>query len=296
MDNNVKPVKFYLNVDINKDLIYKENKKKAGIYRWVNLVTNKSYIGSSSNIASRLKVYYSFKTMRNKIDKESSIIYRAILKYGYSKFKLDILEYCEVSSLISREQHYIDLLKPEYNILKMAGNRLGHKLGLKTKIKLSFIMRGRKLETPNILKKEIKVKTYTFTEETRLKLSLRTKGIAVKVSDSSGNLIKEFPSIKSAARYFKIGQNTIRNVFYRGVAYDGYTYEFKIKDLRIWVYNSKHELIKVFNTIKETSLTYNIPSTTLQRYVKSNNLYNNQFYFYNNINNPNLNHKETNFK
>ena len=46
---------------------------------------------------------------------------RALLKYGYSKFKLEILEYCKISNLIEREQYYLDNLKPEYNILLKAG-------------------------------------------------------------------------------------------------------------------------------------------------------------------------------
>jgi group I intron endonuclease len=47
----------------------------------------------------------------------TSIIARALIKYGYSNFQLDILEYCEPTNCIEREQYYIDLLKPEYNIL-----------------------------------------------------------------------------------------------------------------------------------------------------------------------------------
>jgi group I intron endonuclease len=54
-------------------------------------------------------------------------IYKAILKYGYSYFCLDILEYSEPNILISREQYYIDLLKPKYNILKITGSNLGYK-------------------------------------------------------------------------------------------------------------------------------------------------------------------------
>ncbi len=50
-----------------------------------------------------------------------------MLKYGYSKFRLEILEYCSVENLLEREQYYIDLLKPEYNILAVAGSSLGYK-------------------------------------------------------------------------------------------------------------------------------------------------------------------------
>lgn len=56
-----------------------------------------------------------------------SLIARALIKYGYSNFQLEILEYCEPSNCIDREQYYIDLLKPEYNILKTAGSKLGSK-------------------------------------------------------------------------------------------------------------------------------------------------------------------------
>jgi group I intron endonuclease len=76
------------------------------------------------------------------LNKESSYIYNTILKYGYSNFSLDILEYCEPNKLISREQYYINLLNPEYNILKIAGSRLGAKLSEKTKIRLSIKNKG----------------------------------------------------------------------------------------------------------------------------------------------------------
>lgn len=53
-------------------------------------------------------------------------IYKAILKHGHSNFSLEILEYCKPSEILEREQYYIDLLKPEYNLLKTAGSRLGY--------------------------------------------------------------------------------------------------------------------------------------------------------------------------
>lgn len=50
--------------------------------------------------------------------KNQSMIYRALLKNGYSKFRLDILEYCDPDLVLEREQYYLDTLKPEYNIKK----------------------------------------------------------------------------------------------------------------------------------------------------------------------------------
>jgi hypothetical protein len=36
------------------------------------------------------------------------VIYKAILKYGYSDWKLEILEYCDPKDVLVREQYYID--------------------------------------------------------------------------------------------------------------------------------------------------------------------------------------------
>jgi group I intron endonuclease len=55
------------------------------------------------------------------------IINKALLKHGYSKFKLEILEYCNPKDLVEREQHYRDILKPEYNMLNTAYSSLGYK-------------------------------------------------------------------------------------------------------------------------------------------------------------------------
>ena len=54
------------------------------------------------------------------------MIYIALIKYGYSWFKLKILDYCNPFVLISKEEYYIDCLNPEYNI-KTGGISYGFK-------------------------------------------------------------------------------------------------------------------------------------------------------------------------
>lgn len=65
------------------------------------------------------------------------MIYSSLLKHGYSNFTLEILEYCGPSEAISREQYYLSLFKPEYNILLIAGFRLGSKHSEEAKAKIS---------------------------------------------------------------------------------------------------------------------------------------------------------------
>jgi hypothetical protein len=50
------------------------------------------------------------------------------MKYGYSSFSFEILEYCETGrDAIVREQFYLDNTSPAYNIVKFAGSTLGYK-------------------------------------------------------------------------------------------------------------------------------------------------------------------------
>jgi excinuclease UvrABC nuclease subunit len=99
----------------NKSRIYFENRSKSGIYRWVNLINNKSYIGCSKNITKRLYFYYSRKNLKGKLSKGNCYICEALLKYGHENFRL---EYCNKEDLLFKEEYYINKIKPEYNVLK----------------------------------------------------------------------------------------------------------------------------------------------------------------------------------
>jgi group I intron endonuclease len=299
------PVVTYTNVEKYKSFILKENKRKSGIYRWNNKVTHKSYVGSSINLSSRLSTYYSKKAMQAKIKTSTSIIYSALLRHSYANFTLDILEYCEVDILIEREQYYLDLLKPEYNILKVANSRLGSKHSLKTRALISLKLKGvnhpffgktlskevrMKISESNKAfwlkiktKREIKLKT----PETLLKMSLRSHGVSVKVLDKNNNLVKTFTTIKSAAKHFGVSSTTMSRIENKGT-YDNFIFKFEPKDFRVWVYDCNKKLVNIFNNNKETSKWCYIPRTTLHNYIKSGKLYDNKFYFYNKLNLANL--------
>ena len=119
------PVKTYKNVSDWKKQILAENRGQAGIYCWLNTLNGKYYIGSAKDLAIRLSKYYNknFLTSPN----QNMIIYKSLLKNGYSNFTLYILKYCEIPRLLEQEQYFLDNLKPEYNILKKAGSSLGFK-------------------------------------------------------------------------------------------------------------------------------------------------------------------------
>jgi group I intron endonuclease len=183
--------------------------------------------------------------MVSKLASRTSIIYSAILKHGYVNFSLDILEYCEIDILIKREQYYLDLLKPEYNILKIANSRLGSKQSEATKIKISNSNKGKhyhflgKMHTYETRKKiglslksliRVNITPRVVTIDTRLKLSLRSHGVNVKVFDKSNNLVKEFPTITSTAKYFKISNKTVSKYLNNNKSYNDYIFKSDFKD------------------------------------------------------------------
>lgn len=125
----------YNNSLLNKSKIFKDNLYKIGVYRWINKITNESYVGSSKNITKRLRRYFSINYLNDRTCVYNSRIYIALLKYGHENFDLEILEYCEEKFLIEKEQFYIDLYKPEYNICKIAGSLLGFRHSPETLLK-----------------------------------------------------------------------------------------------------------------------------------------------------------------
>ena len=110
----------YANADTQKAQILKENRKCAGVYRWTHLPSGNCYIGSSVNLGLRFNQYYNINFLANKKIGKSHIRF-SLLNNGYSLFNLEILEYCAPEKVIEREQYYLDLLEPKYNILKTAG-------------------------------------------------------------------------------------------------------------------------------------------------------------------------------
>ena len=208
--HNLKPAVIYLNADINKKEIFKENNKKSGVYRWTNLNTGFSYVGSSVNLSKRFTSYYSYSFLA----KNNMIIYKALLKYGYSNFKLEILEYCAPKECIEREQYYLDSLKPEYNIFKIAGSSLGHKHTEETLAKF----KERKFSPDHLkkLKAHLTILNKNQSEEQKLAARERmlklneAKGIRVEVTDLRTNEITVYNSLRKTAEALSTDLKALR--------------------------------------------------------------------------------------
>lgn len=139
------PVVIYTDSSKQKAEIIKHNHKKSGIYRWTHKLSGKSYVGSALDLTRRFRNYFSAAFLEKELRHGDSLICSSLLKYGYSEFTLEVLEYCDPLGIISREQHYFDNLKPVYNIWTMVRSSKGFKHSAETKKLLSNLSLGRVL-------------------------------------------------------------------------------------------------------------------------------------------------------
>lgn len=115
------------------------------IYKIVNKVNGKIYIGSTINYKRRIKVHLS---RLDKNDHHSIKLQNSYNKYGIDNFEFEILEEVDdIQLLIEKEQKWIDALIPELNMTLVAG--LNCHIGLKrsdeTKKRISESLKGKKL-------------------------------------------------------------------------------------------------------------------------------------------------------
>lgn len=216
------PIKVYMDLDKEKVSILTENRGLSGIYRWVHKESGKSYIGSSMNLSKRLGHYFSYGIISS--PRYKMRIHKALLKYGYASFSLEILEYCSIDQLLIREQYYFGVFNPEYNILKVAGSASGYKHSEAAKILISLANKNKIVaESTRDLKRELLLGKTWYSERVdkmRLANPLRKPVILTKVE--TGETL-EFNSMLDAGKFLNTSRTTIRKYLLDQLPYKGYT-------------------------------------------------------------------------
>ena len=244
-DRLISPIKSYENAELLKDMILKDNKGKSGIYRRVNNINNKTYIGSGVNLTKRLRSYYN----KKELNKNPRPIQDALVKYGHKNFTLDILEYCPETKLLEREQYYLDLLIPDYNILKYAYSLLGFKHSQETidKLKdkiispehkeiLSLIHKGKFVSSETRNKLALATASYKknnpLTPEALENIKSKTtkrEGVSVSVLNTQTNEVKEFINQTEAGKFLGVTRQAVYNAIKRNTLINGIYIISKIK-------------------------------------------------------------------
>lgn len=108
--------------------------KTSGIYEIKNIKSLKTYIGSSKDCDKRRNRHFS--ELRNNKHKNSHL-QNSFNLHGSEFFTFRIIEIVEKREmLIKREQFYLNLFKPVFNINKIANSSLGVKRSEETKEKI----------------------------------------------------------------------------------------------------------------------------------------------------------------
>lgn len=242
------------------------NKYKQGVYKLYHLkYPEKIYIGSASGtykyggFANRFNRH-----LRDLIDGVhcNARIKNVVNKYGLSGLRMEIIEICPPEKCIEREQYYIDLLNPYYNIARTAGNTLNVKPTLE-----------------NIIKRSIPVLQY----------------------DLDGYFIKEHINSTFASEFSGVSSSIIRDccnskskTSQRGSFQWKYkknsSYPLKIEKYfytqshRVLCYFNNGTFFKEFKSILEASTILNIPAGNISKHLRDNSAicYNYIFRYYQN--------------
>ena len=222
----LKPVKVY-NLKKDSIQILKEEKEKSGVYFLINNINGHTYVGSSINLASRMRNYLNNTFLKNKNNINMPIV-KALLKYDQSNFTLLILEYVETESLTIRETYYITLLIPYYNVLKQGYSSLGYKHTEETKKLLSELAKNRTHSdsTKSLIAKALTGENNPFynkshSVESKLRISEARSAYPVYVYNSFKQLLVVFPSVNFLSKLIYSNHVTIVDVIKNNLIFRG---------------------------------------------------------------------------
>jgi hypothetical protein len=216
-----------------KDLL-----SKPGIYKISFLKEEHFYIGSTTESIKRRFLRH-YRDLKNK-KHCNKILQKAFEKYNET-IKLKVLENCPSQDCIIREQHWIDTLKPVYNICKIAGNTLGIK--------------------PS-------------------KNSLKATSKEIDMFNVKGDYLKSFESIKQASRELSISDSSISQAIRKKGLSNNLQFRYKGKFTKlpeykkttskpILQYDLDGNFLNEFSSILEASLKLNIPVGNISKHLNN---------------------------
>jgi len=262
----------------------------CGIYKIINIKNNKFYLGSSKNLNKRW-IQHKYKLRKN--NHVNFILQKAWNKYGEGNIIFEVLEECDENKLFEREQYYLDLLKPKYNIgLKASGgDNLSNnpkrvdiikRMSITNKEKYQKLAKEEKLKYSERYKGD-KNPNFGNNWTDEMKESLRQKKLEYCKKNppvNKGKKLKEIygeekaKEISDKISKFASSRTGEKNAFFN----KHHTEEYKknASDRRKGKYYGEQNIPftineKEYKSLGEASIELNIPITTIRWRLKSNN-------------------------
>jgi group I intron endonuclease len=278
----IKPVKVYNNLKEDKIQLYKDQQNKSGVYCLVNLINGHTYIGSSINIAGRMRSYLNNSFLKSKNNSNMPIV-SALLKYGQNNFALLIVEYVDIKELTMRETYFITELLPYYNVLKEGYSSVGFKHTEATKELLSELAKNRvhSDKTKALISKALIGENNPFynkthSVETKLRMIEANSAYPVYIYNSLRELQVIFPSVNTLAKLINSNHPTIVEFIKNKTLFRGEWYfaniPFNISDTPLisnWNSIESNNLIKEIKNsshIRKAVFAYNTSKEFIRKF------------------------------
>ena len=313
---NLKAEKVYENFKEDRIKIIKEEKGRSGVYFLINKVNNHTYVGSSINLASRMRNYLNKAFLKSKQNINMPIT-KALLKYDPSNFSLLILEYVEPAFLTTRETFYITHVMPYYNVLKQGYSSLGYVHTEETKKLLSELAKNRvhSDETKGLIARAVTGENNPFYNrnhsiESKLRMIEANSAYPVYIYNSFKELLVLFPSVKTLAKLIKSNHPTlVKNIqeqtIFRGEWYlSNIPYNLndtpRIADWNskeceklllninnnshilkvVFVYDINRKFLEKYEGVVAAQRALNISHSTIKKYASVGGVYNGYIFSY----------------
>lgn len=191
-----------------------EEMKKMGVYKISNNINNKVYIGSTSR-NFKIRVTKHLYDLSCKLH-HSNHLQKAFDKYNSNNFTFSILEICDASSLIDREQYWIDYYKcykrdKGYNILVKAYSSKGYKHTEESLLLIGELSKRRGSHPNSINAMNAATRGLKRTKSHKIAVS-KTHSKPVIQLDLEGNFIKEWSSRTEVVKTWNINTKNASNI------------------------------------------------------------------------------------
>lgn len=208
-----------------------------GVYKIINSITGEFYVGATAQ--GFIYRYYKHKSDYVRRSRKSCpLLYKAFDEYGIDKFYFEMMEQCSKDIIREREEYYIKLLNPIYNICQEP-------------TKGGSPNKGRKLTKEWKERIGEKAKLYSHTGEVLSKVIKQNKTGAIKLVFKKEGKELQFNSWVEANVYFNLPSNSSNiKVAYKRGTYKGWTVtKLSTQSKSIEVITEKESI--VFNTFNE---------------------------------------------
>lgn len=304
---DLNPLVVYDNFKEDRVNILKEQKNKSNGH---------SYVGSSINLASRMRNYLNNAFLKSKQNNNMPIV-KALLKYNQSNFTLLILEHVKTQFLIVRETYFITYVMPYYNVLKQGYSSLGYKHTKETKELLSELAKNRVHSdvTKSLIAKALTGENNPFYNkshsiESKVRMIEAKSAYTVYIYNSYKELLVIFPSATTLAKLIKSNQPTIVDAIKKQDIFRGECYftniPYNISDTplitkwiskecdklildiknnnhirkAVFVYDANKNFICKYDGVMKARKDLNISHSTIKKYAKVGGSYNSYIFSY----------------